>query len=157
MKYSAQTLELLVDPFARPGFAIGRTQYLFRTKIIEVLRSTKSKLNPEEAWLMMVLDDAGGTAQTGALNQIMQRDPSTMTRHLDVLCKKKMVQRKKDTGDGRIINVSLTATGRRELARVMPGFKSLRNSAVAGINKENLRITIKSLLKIQENLQNLND
>ena len=141
------------DPYQRPGFAIGRTQYLFRKRIIEELSKAGSALNPEEAWILMVLDDAGGTAQTGELRDVMQRDASTLTRQLDALTKKKFVKRERDAGDGRIINVSLTAASRRELEKVMPGFIELRGSAVAGISQEDLRVMTTSLLKIQENLQ----
>lgn len=141
------------DPYQRPGFAIGRTSYLFRKCIIEELEQSGSVLNPEEAWILMVLDDAGGTAQTGALREVTQRDASTLTRQLDALLDKKFVKRARDAKDGRVINVSLTAAGRRQLAKVMPGFKKLRKTAVAGISKEDLKVMTRSLLKIQENLQ----
>jgi DNA-binding MarR family transcriptional regulator len=141
------------DPYSRPGFAIGRTNYLFRKRIIEELDKVDSMLSPEEAWILMVLDDAGGTAQTGALRGVMQRDASTLTRQLDAMCKKKLIRRERDAADGRVINVVLTAASRREPARVMPGFKALRESAVAGISQENLRIMTQSLPKIQDNLQ----
>ena len=144
---------MLTDPHRRPGFAIGRTNYLFRKRIIGELKKVNSMLSPEEAWILMVLDDAGGTAQTGALREVMQRDSSTLTRQLDTACEKKLVRRERDGGDGRVINIILTAAGRRELDRVMPGFKALRESAVGGISKEDLRTMTRSLLKIQENLQ----
>lgn len=142
-----------IDPYSRPGFAIGRTNYLFRKRIIEELDKVNSMLSPEEAWILMVLDDAGGTAQTGALRDVMQRDASTLTRQLDGMCKKKLVRRERDASDGRVINVVLNAASRRELDRIMPGFKALRASAVAGISKEDLRIMTQSLLKIQTNLK----
>lgn len=141
-----------IDPSRRPGFVIGRTNYLFRLRIIEAIREADSSLNPEEAWLLMVLDDAGGTARTGALQVSRQRDASTLTRQLDGLCGKGLVQRQRDERDGRIINVILTANGRRELDRVMPHFRALRESAVAGISKEHLEIMTDTLLKIQKNL-----
>ena len=144
---------MLIDPHRRPGFAIGRTNYLFRKRIIAELKKVNSMLSPEEAWILMVLDDAGGTAQTGALRDVMQRDSSTLTRQLDTACQKKLVRRERDGADGRVINIVLTAAGRRELDRVMPGFKALRESAVSGISKEDLHIMTNALLRIQKNLQ----
>lgn len=144
-----------VDPQRRPGFAIARTSYLFRKRIIEELKHVGSALSPGEAWILMVLQDAGGSLQTGALRESMLRDSSTLTRQLDSACRKKLVRRERDRDDGRVINIVVTATGRRELERLMPLSKNVRESAVSGIPKEHLRIMVDTLLKIQENLQSI--
>ena len=81
------------------------------------------------------------------------RDPSTLTRQLDHACEKGLLQRERDCADGRVINIILTLQGRSELDRVMPGFKALRKSAVAGISREDLRIMTAALLAVQDNLQ----
>ena len=100
----------------------------------------------------MVLGDAGGTARTGALQDSRQRDASTLTRQLDGMCKKGLVRRERDERDGRVINVVMTEDGRKEIDRVMPRFRTLREGAVDGISEEHLRIMTDALLKIQQNL-----
>ncbi len=149
-------LPMTTDPYRRHGFSIGRTNYLFRKRIIEELQRVNSPLNPEEAWLLIIVDEAGGMAQTGAIRDVMMRDPSTLTRQLDHACEKGLLRRKRDGTDGRVINIILTSQGRSELARVMPGFKALRKVAIAGISTEDLRVMTSALLKIQENLQSSN-
>jgi len=143
---------MTIDQHSRPGFAIGRTNYLFRLRIIEALRLAKSRLNPEEAWILMVLKDADRPLPSAELNDLMMRDASTLTRQLNGLADKGMIERQRDPDDGRAVNIKLTRTGRADLKKLHPHAAALRARCAAGIDPDDYAIMIDCLMKIQGNL-----
>ena len=143
---------MIIDQHDRPGFAIGRTNYLFRLRIIEALRLAKSLLNPEEAWILMVLKDADRDLPGAEFNDLMMRDASTLTRQLNGLADKGMIERQRDPRDGRAVLIKMTRRGRAELKKLEPHSLALRARSVADIDPDDYAIMINCLMKIQENL-----
>jgi len=141
-----------IDQEDYPGFSIGRTNYLFRVVVIDMLQRCKSSLNPEEAWILMVLQTHGGPLPTSELNGVMMRDPSTVTRQLNSLAKKNMIERRRNAADGRAVTLHLTRTGRAEMKRLNPAIRELRHRAFEGIDADDLEVMVKCLQKVQNNL-----
>ena len=141
-----------IDQKDYPGFAIGRSNYLFRVCVIDILKQYKSSLNPEEAWILLVLQTHDGPLPTSELNGVMMRDPSTVTRQLNSLAKKNMIERRRDTDDGRAVTLHLTRSGRAELKRLNPAVDILRNKAFEGIKPADMAVMVSCLQKIQSNL-----
>jgi DNA-binding MarR family transcriptional regulator len=143
---------MIIDQQNLPGFAIGRTNYLFRLRIIEALRLSKSALNPEEAWILMVLKEADRPLPGTEFNDFMMRDASTLTRQLNGLADKAMIERQRDPNDGRAVIINLTRQGRAELKKLDRHAAALRSRTVAGIDPDDYAIMIDCLMKIQSNL-----
>ncbi len=143
---------MTIDQKDYPGFAIGRSSYLFRVCVIEMLQRCHSNLNPEETWILVVLQSNGGPLPTSELNGVMLRDPSTVTRQLNSLAAKNMIERRRDTADGRAVTLHLTRTGRAELKRLNPAIDTLRRQAFDGISAADLAVMVKCLQAVQSNL-----
>jgi len=141
-----------IDQKDYPGFAIGRSNYLFRVCVIDMLKRCKSSLNPEETWILFVLQSHGGPLATRELNSVMMRDPSTVTRQLNSLAAKNMIERRRDTVDGRAVTLHLTRSGRAELKRLKPAIDVLRSKAFEGIKPADLAVMVQCLQKVQSNL-----
>lgn len=141
-----------IDQKDYPGFSIGRCNYLFRVRIIELLQRCQSNLNPEEAWILLVLQTHEGPLATSELNSVMMRDPSTVTRQLNSLAEKNMIERRRDAKDGRAVTLHLTRAGRAELKRLSPAIDTMRHEAFGGIDAADLAVMVKCLQKIQNNL-----
>ncbi|MGJ8697680.1 MAG: MarR family winged helix-turn-helix transcriptional regulator [Verrucomicrobiaceae bacterium] len=143
---------MIIDQQSHPGFAIGRTNYLFRLRIIEAIRRSKSLLNPEEAWILMVLKEADRPLPGAEFNKFMMRDASTLTRQLNGLADKGMIERHRDPNDGRAVNIHLTPLGKSELKKLHPQASALRAQSIDGIDPDDYAIMIDCLIKIQNNL-----
>ncbi|MBK1832013.1 MarR family transcriptional regulator [Verrucomicrobiaceae bacterium R5-34] len=143
---------MIINQHDSPGFAIGRTNYLFRLRIIEALRLSKSQLNPEEAWILMVLKEADRPLPGSEFNDFMMRDASTLTRQLNGLAGKGMIERQRDPNDGRAVTIHLTRQGKAELKKLEPHAADIRTRAAAGIDPNDYAVMIDCLMKIQKNL-----
>lgn len=136
----------------RPGFLISRLAYLFRLRIEEVLTGNKSDLSPEESALLMVLVEAGQPMRRGEFAEIVLRDKTTITRQLDGLENKGLVRRKQDPSDGRAFLISPTPKGTQQINKLLPKFKSLRESLKDGLTDEEWEIGMKVLHHMKDNL-----
>ncbi|QDV64004.1 MarR family winged helix-turn-helix transcriptional regulator [Crateriforma conspicua] len=136
----------------RPGFLISRLAYLFRLRIEQVLAENDSELSSEESALLMVLVESGKPLRRGEFAEIMLRDKTTITRQLDGLVAKGLVKRQKDPQDGRAVLISPTAKGRRQIERLLPPFRQLRESLKDGLTMQEWKIAMKAMHQMKDNL-----
>ncbi|WP_237228879.1 MarR family winged helix-turn-helix transcriptional regulator [Rubinisphaera sp. JC750] len=136
----------------RPGFVISRLAYLFRSRIEQVLAENKSELSVEESALLMVLVEAGQPLRRGEFADIMLRDKTTITRQLDGLVRKGLVQRKPDPRDGRAMLITPTAKGTRQIKKLLPPFKQLRERLKEGLTEQEWQAGMKAMRQMMDNL-----
>ena len=86
------------------------------------------------------------------LAQIAQKDNASITRMLDLLQKKALIQRLDDDYDRRKYMISLTTSGIDFVKRMMPLVSRIRTSIVAGIPEKDLRSLKTILEKIRHNV-----
>jgi MarR family transcriptional regulator for hemolysin len=102
---------------------------------------------------MTALDDAGGFLQIGEVADLTLRDPSTITRQVDGLCSKAMLRKDIDDEDRRVVYISMTPRGRKELDRVEPLTQHLMHTMLEGVSAQYLSVTMEVLGRIQVNLR----
>ncbi|MDR2187554.1 MAG: MarR family transcriptional regulator [Azonexus sp.] len=87
-------------------------------------------------WAPLVLLDKGSAATAAQLARCHNVDTSTMTRMLDRLEKKNLITRQRNVSDRRVVDIELTAEGRR-LAQEIPRLiaESL-NQHLCGFSRE---------------------
>lgn len=136
----------------RPGFLISRLAYVFRLRIQDVLASHHSELSVEESALLMVLVESGQSLRRGEFANIMLRDRTTITRQLDGLEAKGLIRRQKDPNDGRAVLISPTARGAREISKLLPDFKALREGLKKGLTAEEWTTGMKVVRQMMDNL-----
>ncbi|QDU40835.1 DNA-binding transcriptional repressor MarR [Maioricimonas rarisocia] len=136
----------------RPGFLITRLAHLFRSRVESVLARSGSELSVEESALLMVLVESGQPLRRGEFAEIMLRDKTTITRQLDGLERKGLVRRKPDPSDGRAVLITPTPKGRRQIDRLLPQSRELRESLKRGLSAEEWQTTMKGMRQMMDNL-----
>lgn len=136
----------------RPGFLISRLAYFFRLRVEDLLADTNSELSVEESALLMVLVESGQPLRRGEFAEIMLRDKTTITRQLDGLEARGLVRRKPDPSDGRAVLIHPTAKGIRQISKILPGAKALRDSLKQGLSAEEWAVGMKAMRQMMDNL-----
>jgi DNA-binding MarR family transcriptional regulator len=129
----------MTSRLSRPG-AIDHvaTTLLPRASVLTrlLLRSGSRSLSRTEAGLLATLLAAPRRitelAETEALAQ------PTVTRVVDQLQLRGLVMRERSTADGRVVVVSLSEAGRRELEQLREHYRGVLRGAVAGLADEEL-------------------
>lgn len=88
-----------------------------------------------------------------------QADPAGMTRLLDRLEKKGLVQRSRSTADRRVVQVAITPEGRAAIARVPAVLSEVMNAHLAGFTAaewQQLKSSLKRMLANGEALRSRN-
>jgi len=85
--------------------------------------------------------------------QAVYKDAPTVTRILDLLAKKKLVERVGDTTDRRRFNIELTKLGRQRIKKVWPHIKAARQKAWAGLDEKAIDKLVESLNQVFENIK----
>ena len=86
------------------------------------------------------------------LAQVSQKDTASITRILDLLQKKGLIQRIDDEYDRRKYMISLTGEGTEFVMRNLPFINRIRGQIVQGLSQEEIQ-ALKSILdKIRQNL-----
>tara|TARA_R110002095_G_scaffold152237_4_gene132292 strand:- start:333699 stop:334184 length:486 start_codon:yes stop_codon:yes gene_type:complete len=154
MKYSfLVTIErALMQQPERPGFLISRLAYLFRLRIEDLLADNDSELSAEESALLMVLVESEQPLRRGEFAEIMLRDKTTITRQIDKMEAKGLVERKQDPSDGRAVLIYPTSKGTRQMSKLLPHAKALRQSLKRGLSAEEWEIGMRVMGQMKNNL-----
>ncbi|HKU13221.1 MAG TPA: MarR family transcriptional regulator [Steroidobacteraceae bacterium] len=103
-------------------------------------------------WLILVkLREGASTA--GELCRIMWYDTGALTRLLDQLEERGLVERLRSVADRRVVNVRLTAAGRRKTSELMPLAIERLNAALADFSKAEFAQFMRLLKKFIATLQ----
>lgn len=105
-----------------------------------------------DQWVLLKIVDERKQISQVELAQVAHKDTASITRILDLLQKKKLIQRIDDEYDRRKYMISLTAEGQAFVLRNIPIVDQLRNQIVDGISEEELRSLKSILAKIRENV-----
>lgn len=89
-----------------------------------------------DQWVLLkVLEDMGGGTQRELAERAV-RDPASITRTLDLLEKKQLLERVQVEGDRRSYQVLLTKMGKAFIGEHMALIHQLREESVAGLTKK---------------------
>jgi DNA-binding MarR family transcriptional regulator len=138
------------------GFVVNRTAYLLRLQAREAFKKHGVDLTPEELALLVHLWQRDGQTQ-GELAACAIRDRTTVTRILDRMSEKGFIRREPGVRDRRRVRTWLTREGRR-LERVLLPRAAIRLAEITrGIPEANMKITLESLRKVQENIVSIRE
>jgi DNA-binding MarR family transcriptional regulator len=105
-------------------------------------------------WLVLVKLREGVSTST-ELCQIMWYDTGAATRLLDQLEARGLVERQRSAADRRVVNVHLTAAGRRKTTELMPLAIDRLNSALADFSKTDFEQLMRLLKKLIASLREM--
>jgi len=133
------------------AYWIHRVYQATRNASFAALRAEGEEITPEQ-WIVLVrLWERDGRPQT-ELGESTYRDRPTMSRILDGMERRGLVERKRDPDHGRIWRVHLTARGAALRAELVPRARELVARSLRGIPPRDLEITRSTLRRMFENL-----
>lgn len=105
-----------------------------------------------EQWILLkIIEENDGLTQKELAKKSL-RDPASITRTLDLLSKKRFVERQPVEDNRRQYSVCLKKEGKAFIKKHMPVISSHRAKSIEGITTQELEILTQLLRKIQNNM-----
>jgi len=95
----------------------------------------------------------GGSLNASELGAILCHDSGALTRVLDQLEARELIQRERSRKDRRSIQLRLTERGRGLIEQVLPGVVERLNAALAGLSRSDFTVLIRLLSKLLAQLE----
>lgn len=136
------------------GLNVNRTAFLMTEEIARRFSSHGQPLSAQDFGILFRLFKQGPMTQV-EIAALMMRDKTTITRRIDGLVKKQLVERNLDPDDRRCFRVDLTAAGHRAVDVMIPLVRDFQQEVLSDIPDEEKAITIRTLKKISDKLISL--
>jgi len=135
---------------------IGMLTNKINKKLIHYLNTklVKFDLTTEQWAVLMKLSKQNKISQK-LLAEISTKDQSTVTRIIDILERKKFIERHQSKEDRRSIFIHITEAGLITCEKVAPFLEEIFYDVLKGISDEKLKIFNEVFLQIDENIDNL--
>lgn len=129
------------------GSFIDRTYKVVRQDLINRFSDAGIDLTPEQWVILSKLNSSRNLYQTDLAN-LSFRDKPTVSRIVDLLAKKGLVERKKDRADGRKYSVILTVKGTEMVEKAYPAVAASRDLGWTNLSEEEYESLISLLDKV---------
>ncbi|MBV6416586.1 MAG: hypothetical protein CMLOHMNK_01194 [Steroidobacteraceae bacterium] len=103
-------------------------------------------------WLVL-LRIREGVGTVSGLCQALRHDTGALTRLVDQLERRRYVARRRSTADRRVVELQLTAAGRRKTTELMPLVTAVHNAALADFSAAEFKRLKQQLRKLIANLR----
>jgi MarR family transcriptional regulator, organic hydroperoxide resistance regulator len=133
------------------GFWIHRVYQASRNELYRVFREHGEDITPEQWAVLIRLWERDARSQSD-LSESTFRDPPTMSRIVDGMETRGLLQRKTHPDDGRVRTIHLTRKGRELEAKLVPLVQQLVGRMVEGIPERDLVTTRAALRRMFANL-----
>ncbi|WP_116126027.1 MarR family winged helix-turn-helix transcriptional regulator [Lewinella sp. IMCC34183] len=136
-----------MKPLAYPnvGTMLDRTTRLLKQHYLRAFREEGIDISTEQWVLLDRLFSQGDASQTELANGTY-KDAPTVSRIIDKLARKKLVERRRYPNDRRRYLVSITPTGRQIHNRISPYVRDLRQQTWAGLSEDDF-MRLQSILQ----------
>lgn len=134
------------------NFLLEQTVRRMRGFAQRQLDSLQVGITVDQWVLLKILEERGQVSQV-ELAQTGHKDTASVTRILDLLQKKRLIQRVDDEHDRRKYMISLTPEGREFVARHLAFINRIRAQIVRGLTDEEIQTLKRILEKIRQNLE----
>jgi len=133
------------------GYIIDRSAKAIKSDIKRRFKALGADLTPEQWLLLDRLKSVEGLSQV-ELGGSTYKDAPTISRIIDLLCKKGYAERKADSGDRRKFKIFITYKGREVLVLARPAILASRAAGWEGLSDEDYDHLIRIVNKIFVNL-----
>lgn len=141
----------MIDFESLPLYWVNRLSALSRRELGQRFKAGGHDISPEE-WAILVLLWRKDGQNPGEMSARTVRDPTTMTRLIDAMVRKGIVDRRADTDDRRRSNICLTNKGRELEPTLIALAAPMINAAMAGISQNDAETTVRVLSKMVANM-----
>lgn len=133
------------------GFLVNRLSFILRQNIAALFKENNIDLTPEECVVLTKLWQKDRQVQSDLAESTI-KNQTTITRIIEKLEKKQLVNRVHSEKDRRQVIACLTQKGKDTRGVVIPLIKKLMEQAAMPISKKELASTKKNLQKIIDGL-----
>ncbi len=147
-RQAAQKRDLKLDTSA---YIIERTAKKLKQAFQRTLKAAKAGITADQWVVLDALSKTEGMSQFEIAQQI-SKDAPTLTRIIDLLCKKGLAEREMNTEDRRRFNVKLTTAGRKKVEALTPIVKRFRAASWDNLSEEDMAQLARILKVIDKNI-----
>lgn len=104
-------------------------------------------------WLVLLKLKEGAALTASNLCRQMRYDNGALTRLLDQLETRGFIERKRSEADRRVVNLELTAAGRRKVTELLPLVVDNLNNILGDFSKTEFAELVRLLNKLMDNLK----
>lgn len=134
------------------GTLIERTLRLIKLRYLQTFRAANIDITPEQ-WVMIdKLYQSNGISQN-ELASITFKNAPTVSRIIDLLCKKGWTERSRSKDDRRSYSINLTSAGSEIVEILLPKVIHLRELGWKNMSEEDHQIFIQIMNQIYENYE----
>ncbi|TXB62327.1 MarR family transcriptional regulator [Phaeodactylibacter luteus] len=134
-----------------PGFTLERTAKRMKQFFQQTLAAAGTGITIDQWVVLQVLNQQNGLSQL-EIARATYKDAPTITRIIDLLCKKGFTERVTDANDRRKFRIELTAGGRQKIDEVLPIIQHARRKAWDGLGNQQIDQLMDTLNQLFDNL-----
>ncbi len=134
------------------GTLIDRTIRIIKLNYLQAFKSVGVDLTPEQWVIIDSLYENNGLSQTELANGSFKNAP-TVSRIIDLLCKKGFTERQRFDNDRRRYKIFLTDKGKEVFEKVHPLVKDLRIQGWKGLSEEDYQSFLRIMNQIYKNYE----
>jgi DNA-binding MarR family transcriptional regulator len=108
-----------------------------------------------QTWRVLAALRARNARRMGDLSETTSIEVSTLTRLVDAMEKKGLVDRRSEAGDARAVRLHVTAAGRRLTARILPIAERYERVALTGFSAAEAQALKAALRRLSTNIDTL--
>ncbi len=135
------------------GFNVNRAAFLMSEEIGRRFRAAGHPLGAQDFGLLHLLHREGTLEQSVVVARML-RDKTTITRRLDGLARKGLIERHPSPRDRRAVCVALTPAGRGAIEALIPIVATFQQEVLEGIPEADRKATLATLKQIITRLRN---
>ena len=136
----------------RIGFLLERTTRIAKLSFTKAFKKLDVDVTPEQ-WIVIDTVNKNGTMSQKEIGRLSFKNAPTISRIIDNLVKKGLVDRIGEKGDRRKTSISITAEGSNLIERCQAEVDRLRNLSWEGLSNSDYEDFTKTLDKIFENFE----
>ncbi|PJE33653.1 putative HTH-type transcriptional regulator YusO [Pseudooceanicola marinus] len=130
---------------------VNHLGFQLRKELEETFAAAGKKVTSEE-WALLLILDQHEQLSPRDLSRLTLRDPTTVSRLVDRLESKDLVERIRTRRDRRVVDVVMTPAGRSIFADLSKAAETVIDTSMRGIGPEDVAQALRVLKKMSENL-----
>lgn len=138
------------------GAYIDRTMKIIKLNYLQAFKAVGVDVTPEQWVLVDSLYQQNGVSQTDLANGIFKNAP-TVSRIIDLLCKKGITERRRFANDRRRYKIFLTEKGKKVYEKALPKVLELREQGWQNLSEEDYETFLRIINQVFNNFEQENE
>ncbi|WP_205758572.1 MarR family winged helix-turn-helix transcriptional regulator [Qingshengfaniella alkalisoli] len=134
-----------------PHYWVNHLGFQLRKELEAAFAANGHRVTGEE-WALLLILNKHEQLSPRDLSQLTLRDPTTVSRLIDRLERKGLIERMRARRDRRVVDIAMTAEGRAQFAGLAETANSIIDLSLRGVTAEDAELMIQVLKKMSENL-----